>query len=114
MRFLTSRSSRPTFSTLFEVALARPGPSTAAELAPPADCPDDSDDWLQVDPVQLEDLMKERSTGGFNATPASANAEGSMDVDEETQGVQELDAIAKRVGGFVEGKGEVEGAIFDE
>lgn len=87
----------------------------ASELAPSR--PDDPDDWLAVDPAQLEDLMRERSTG--KAPPASSS--GAMDVDasaaersEEARGVAELEGLAKRVNAFVDAKGEMEGAIFDE
>jgi hypothetical protein len=102
-------STRPTFSTLFEAALSLPGPDSPSELAP--SLTDDPEDWLDVDPAELEALMQERSTGGG----------GGMDVDpddgqasEVQAGVKGLEALAKKVGAFVEGKGDLEGAVFDE
>jgi len=59
--------------------------------------------------------MRERSSGmpGFSAAAGSGEG-GEMDVDEEKRGVEELEDLAKKVAGFVGGKGEMEGALFDE
>jgi hypothetical protein len=108
---MCSSSTRPTFSTLFEAALSLPGPDTPSELAPSR--PDDAEDWLDVDPAELEALMQERSTGppgerGMDVDPDASEAS------EVQAGVKGLEALAKKVGAFVDGKGDLEGAVFDE
>ena len=49
---------------------------------------------------------------GFTA--AATGEDETMDVDEEKRGVEELEGLANKVAGFVDGKGEMDGALFDE
>lgn len=90
-----------------------PGPSSPSDLAPSAS--DDSEAWLDVNPADLETLMRERSAGMPGFADAAEGKTDEMDVDEENKrGVAELEDLAKKVAGFVDGKGEMEGALFDE
>ncbi|CED84976.1 MADS box transcription factor [Phaffia rhodozyma] len=112
-------SSRPTFATLFSSALLLPGPSDASELMPSE--PDDSENWLEVDPAQLDTLMQERSSGRAPGTEGEGHVREEGDVDmeflgdgSEAEGVKKLEELARKVGSFVDGQGQLEGAIFDD
>ena len=80
---------------------------------------EDSDDWLNVD-AQNFDNMLERTMG-----ISKNKAENAMEVDKPEGGETEEDRVAKgqasrlqelaqKVEDFVEGEGDVEGAKFDE
>lgn len=114
------RSQRPTFSTLFQAALAQNGPSVA-ELGPKQ--PDSDASWLQIDATSLDALMTERA--GTASSRTQAGGESGLDLslpddemDEDEVSAKEDDGglgkLAERVGKFVGGRGELEGAVFDE
>jgi hypothetical protein len=79
---------------------------------------EDSDEWLVVNERMLDNMLA-RSQPTLN-TQGGAD----MDVDEdpterleETQAMEQanqLRTLASKVGSFVEGKGDVEGATFEE
>ncbi len=68
---------------------------------------EDSDAWLDVSPDELDGIMQAAS-GGAPGVPQDGNAE----LGEEHAKV--LSDLAERVNGFVEGKGDLDGARFEE
>jgi hypothetical protein len=85
------------FAKRFEQALR-----TADPNPPPTATPDqeDPDTWLDIDPEGLEQMLKER--GGEGATTI-----------EDVQ-AEQLGGIADKFQKFVQGKGSLEGALFEE
>lgn len=75
-------------------------------LAAGPNAPEDSDEWLEVDPDEL-DAMLLRSAGGRQAT-----AGGPMQMTEEHG--KALQDLAAKVQDFVGGEGDMEGARFAE
>lgn len=76
---------------------------------------EDSDDWLNIDASDF-DAMLERTVGKSHTTNAEANT--AMDVDDEDRVAKEqaskLQDLAKKVQDFVDGQGDLEGALFNE
>lgn len=111
--------------------LTPPTASSAADLVSTG--LEDSDAWMQLDEQGLEDLLSSRGgggRGGFGGLGESDEDEEDEEDDEEG-GDEEMDGgkeetrkakkaalrleeMAKQVEGFVEGRGAVQGALFDE
>jgi hypothetical protein len=96
--------------------------ATVAKADDPAPSQDveDADDWLSVSAEDFDSVLKEKM--GLNDVP---NTSHEMDVDHPPHSANEEDGINKtqvaklrdlahKVDAFVSGKGDVEGAMFDE
>jgi hypothetical protein len=84
--------------------------------APQAD--EDTEEWLNVDAADFDDMLA-RTMGRPAADAATSGDANAMDVDAGGEGAADAQAkrlrdLAEKVGAFVEGKGTVEGATFDE
>jgi len=95
-----------------------------------------SEDWLNIDEAGLEDILRARTAGDvgntrFEEEGFSDDDEGEeMDEDEEggkmkskeekeeerkgRKAAKELERMAGKVEDFVQGRGTVQGAVFDE
>jgi hypothetical protein len=81
-----------------------------SQLSVPNTYTEDSEAWLEVSPDELDGLL---SRSG-DAKPAPASAEGQGEDAEAQAQAASLSELAKKVGQFVEGKGDLEGARFEE
>ncbi|KAF8845344.1 SGT1-domain-containing protein [Paxillus ammoniavirescens] len=108
-------ASRPSFAALFNTALSR-----APEVLPDSGATqaEDSDEWMNIDAADFENVLKSTMHG-----PGSNMEAQAMDVDpagggEEDRLAQEqtekLRGLAAKVERFVEGEGDVEGARFED
>jgi len=115
LSFLISDAIRPSFADEVNGALA----SASAQLHT-VDEGEDPDDWLEITQRDLE-----RSLNTYTNTevhnPAYANQDTSMEVDEEAEEEKaasgqaaRLKRLAEKVDAFVEGKGDLSGAMFEE
>jgi hypothetical protein len=118
----SSDASRPSFATLVQHAIT----CASDEALQTFTGTEDSDDWLNVDAADFDDMLaRTMGTTGKGTASRSAGVD-SMDVDSSNgamAGEEEEEASAKdqaarlrqlaeKVGKFVEGKGTVEGATF--
>ncbi|THH02483.1 hypothetical protein EW026_g363 [Hermanssonia centrifuga] len=110
-------TNRPSFASQADAAAVK------GNLASTRDLPEDSDEWLNVTAEDF-DAMLEKSTGKSQSKVEQSSDE-AMDVDtdgnieeEEEKVAREqasrLKDLAKKVEDFVEGKGDVEGAVFED
>ncbi|KIK71348.1 hypothetical protein GYMLUDRAFT_147777 [Collybiopsis luxurians FD-317 M1] len=94
-------SMRPSFAALVNSAISR-----SPDDLSPFDTDEDSDDWLNIDAENFEDLLQRDRSKRSDA----------MDVDrkpaESTTSTSQLRDLASRVEEFIEGEGDVEGARF--
>lgn len=82
---------------------------------------EDSDDWLNVDAQDFDDML-EKTMGTSRNTksgPSEAmnvdNPEGETEEDHAAKAqADRLQELAQKVESFVEGEGDVEGAKFEE
>jgi hypothetical protein len=102
-----SDASRPSFASQVDAAIAN-----AADLTPSQD-PEDPDDWLTVNAEDLDRTLQE----SMNHHAPRKNLD--MDSEDEERDathaqVAKLKDLANKVDEFVAGKGDIEGAMFDE
>ncbi|THH32332.1 hypothetical protein EUX98_g1866 [Antrodiella citrinella] len=114
--FLAARrdddATRPSFASEFNIALSHP--KDVAVVARE----EDSDSWLDIDATDF-DTMLETTMG-----PKTRQKKATMDVDEDVYATEEervtqqqtskLQEMAKKVEEFVEGKGDLDGARFQD
>ena len=82
---------------------------------------EDPEDWLNVDESQF-DAMLEKAAGqpipsSSKEDPAATDVDGNQDLDEDriaNEQAEKLKKMAKKVEEFLEGKGDVDGARFQE
>jgi hypothetical protein len=112
----TSDSSRQSFADMVNQAIAK-----APSPLPLSSQTEQSDDWLNVDPTDFDDMLAHTFKNSSPSTPPHH----AMDVDidqpspagedyvakKQTERLQEL---ATQVSQFVEGEGDLEGARFEE
>jgi hypothetical protein len=90
----------------------------ALRAQPPAELKDegeDPDDWLNVDPMDLDHTLKQYHQQ--KESPTHGSVDDVVDEDEDMAAHEQagrLKELAKRMEGFVEGEGAMEGALFDE
>lgn len=105
-------ASRPSFASQVNAAIADAG----GDLTPSQD-PDDPDDWLTVNAEDLDRVLQD------NISHNAPQTSHEMDVDPHSENeerdtthaqVTKLKNLAKKVDAFVAGKGDVEGAMFDD
>lgn len=80
---------------------------------------EDSDDWLNVDAQEFEEMLETT----YNKSKAKLSSDSNaMDVDGQesaedrlaSQQAKQLKDLASKVEDFIEGEGDVEGALFNE
>ncbi|KAG9104956.1 hypothetical protein FRC06_005023 [Ceratobasidium sp. 370] len=99
-------ATRPPFAAQVEAALhASPEP-----FVPPGNLDDDSTEWLDVDESTFDSMLEQRFNRKATTEQSDLDAENKL-AQEQASRLQEL---AKKVEGFVEGKGDLEGARFDD
>lgn len=109
-----SDMSRPSFAALFNAALSR-APETLSNTD--LEQTEDSDEWMNVDAKDFDEMLERTMRVGDSTVETHA-----MDMDggggEEDRVAKEqtdkLRDLAAKVEQFVEGKGDVEGARFEE
>ena len=85
----------------------------ASQLTAPETYIEDSEAWLEVSPDELDGLLS-RSGGPAPPLPLPPS-DGQAGEDAEARAQAEgLSVLAKKVGQFVEGEGDLEGARFEE
>jgi len=109
LSFLISDAIRPSFSDEVNAAL---GSASAQQMT--LDEGEDPDDWLEITQRDLEKSLN--AYMGFDSdNRAYITQDTSMEVDEEeTEQAARLKRFAEKVDGFVEGKGDLSGAMFEE
>lgn len=96
--------TRTSFADAVDAALKATMDLDVTQLAAPATYTEDSEAWLEVSPDELDGLLSRSGAprhGEGEDAEAQAQAEG-------------LSVLAKKVGQFVDGKGDLEGARFEE
>jgi len=112
--------SRLSFAVLVARALAQ-APAALSDTSQEAE---DSDDWLNIDAENFDALL-EKSAQVTKPTQGTSGDEAKMDVDQEPaadsvddrfseQQADRLHDLAQKVEQFVEGKGNLEGAQFED
>ncbi|KAF7306610.1 hypothetical protein MIND_00452400 [Mycena indigotica] len=103
--FREDDSSRPSFAVRVTEAISR----ATAPIPTTLQVDEDSDDWLNIDANDFENML-ERTMG--------TNSSNAMDVDPEDQLASDqasrLKNLANKVEAFVDGKGDLNGALFDD
>ncbi|KAI6153350.1 SGT1 protein-domain-containing protein [Pisolithus tinctorius] len=104
----TSESSRPSFTTQFNMALSR-----ASEVLPNDVGPEDSDEWMNVDASSLDAMLTQSVNDGEPdiVDIGSDGQENSRSIQEQSGRLRDL---ASKVEQFVEGEGDLEGARFED
>lgn len=92
------------------------------ELSEPLDRGEESDKWLNLNAEDFDQMLENSRTKGKSKARQDGNA---MDVDKEetsespedllaSEQAKKLKDLANKVENFIEGEGDIEGAIFDE
>lgn len=99
-----------------EASGAAPAPPPSADL----DSLEDSEDWLAMGEDQLDEILKSRgpTSSAFKGADAMEGVQstGNEALEDEIARAkaERLEGLAENVQRFVEGKGELEGALFEE
>ena len=109
-----SDTSRTSFASQVDAAVAK-----VTELPESLDQGEESDEWLNIDAENFDQMLENGLTKGKVKARQHANA---MDVDgDETaenslasEQAKRLKDLANKVEDFIEGEGDIEGAIFEE
>lgn len=91
-------------------------------LADHLDLEEDSDDWLNVDAEQFERMLEDAqrhpkakaADKDSNAMDVDTNSQVSEEDRVASQQAKQLKELASKVEGFIQGQGELEGALFEE
>jgi hypothetical protein len=114
-------------------AIAR-GPIAEDLLKPSQPPAEESDEWMNVDPSNFDEILERAISGGRQSRAFTSSQSGlkpktedAMDVDASTKDfdvdtedrmaneqASRLQGLAAKVGKFVKGQGTLEGAQFDE
>ena len=111
-----SDSSRQSFSSLVSTAISRVPDTLQDETGEE----EDSDDWMNVDADDVEDVLAQRMgiSKDVSVENAHTNAQLRDEGTAEDRGAHEqasrLRNLAQKVEEFVEGEGDMEGAMFKE
>ncbi len=114
---ISSDTSRPSFASQVDAAAAG-----VDELSEPLDRGEESDEWLNLNAEDFDQMLENSRTKGKSKARQDSNA---MDVDKEetaesaenllaSEQAKKLKDLANKVENFIEGEGDIEGAIFDE
>ena len=103
----SSDTSRPSFASRVNAAIARAGGDPVLPLA----LEEQSEDWLDAVPENIQ-----RSTTEVRVNVNAA--EDQMDIDDDEKMAQDqatrMKSLAEKIEKFVEGQGTLEGATFEE
>ena len=116
----SSNANRPSFAFLVNSAISQaqiqrgnegPSPLLGGE--------EDPDEWLLVDESMVDNMLTraQMTAGASGEASMDIESEGSMEALEAKQAAEHADHfrnLAEKVGKFVEGHGNIEGATFDE
>lgn len=111
-----SDATRPSFASLVTAAISQ----APADGLASTDVYEDSDEWLSVDARDFENMLE--TTMGSSSKQQQQQNIMEVDGDEEqsaedrvaSEQASRLKNLATKVEAFVEGKGDLEGATFDE
>ena len=70
---------------------------------------EDSEDWLNMDPQGLEEILKERQAG--NSADRDPNAEEQEEAERQAA---KLTGLADKFESFLNAEGSMDGALLDE
>ncbi|KAG1755004.1 SGT1 protein-domain-containing protein [Suillus paluster] len=103
-------ATRPSFATLFNSASS----SAPEYLTEMPDEPEDSDDWMNVDAANFDDMLERtRSQPQSQAMDVDSAGDSAEEMVAKEQATK-LHDLAAKVQKFVEGEGYVEGARFED
>jgi hypothetical protein len=112
-----SDTSRPSFASHVDAAA-----TILKDLSEPLDRGEESDEWLNLDAENFDQILEDSRTKGKSKDRQDGNAM-EVDVEETAESAEDrlaseqakrLKDLANKVENFIEGEGDVEGAIFDE
>jgi hypothetical protein len=76
---------------------------------------EDSDNWLHVEPMELErSLNRYGRTDGQEMDVGDTKEDGTTEDQLASEQARRLKTLADKMEGFVEGEGVMEGAVFEE
>jgi hypothetical protein len=109
--------SRPSFASQVDAAVVN-----TRELSEPLDRGEDSEEWLNIDAEHFDQMLENALTKGKSKARQDANAmevnrEETAEPAEETlasEQAKKLKDLANKVENFLEGEGDIEGAMFEE
>ncbi|TFY65920.1 hypothetical protein EVG20_g5167 [Dentipellis fragilis] len=112
-------ATRQTFASLVNAAILQAPPDATQSSS----APEDSDEWLNIDAQDFDSVLEKKMGTSKNAAPV-ATQDTAMDVDGVAttsaddqvakDQAERLKSLAKKVGNFLEGKGDIEGARFED
>ena len=107
---------RTSFAQAVDDALAQTSSLNTDELAASSESQDDSEAWLEVSPDELDGMLSQAEAGQEARPPVVEHVEGRQGGEEAeaTEQAKVLTDLAKKVNQFVEAKGGMTGATFDE
>ncbi|KAJ9096360.1 hypothetical protein QFC21_005181 [Naganishia friedmannii] len=108
--------SRISFAESVDSALKSTMTLDISKLAPTETYQEDSESWLEISPDELDGLLSRSGQAEVKPTAAdrdSAKDEAGKDDDADPQ-AKTLSDLAKKVGAFVEGQGDMDGARFED
>ena len=106
-----SSAQRPSFASQVDAAVVAAANIPRSTYEVNELTREDSEDWLTVDPDELDGMMM-RASGRDRAERPAEGSVKAMDLDDTH--AQALSDLAAKVGKFVEGEGDIEGARFNE
>ncbi|EJD55386.1 SGT1-domain-containing protein [Auricularia subglabra TFB-10046 SS5] len=114
-------ATRPSFAAQVNGALASVDPTRYAAATAP-DAREDADSWLNVDETELDAIIGERASGTETAKRQDSDVmhvDSDPTAEEQTHPSVEktadrLQRLARKVEKFVDSKGDVQGALFED
>ncbi|KAG8689182.1 hypothetical protein FRC11_003914 [Ceratobasidium sp. 423] len=107
-KYVEFRSNTDTSRSSFAAQVGEAVKSSSESPLSPLD-EEDSIEWLQIDESAFDSMLKQK----FNRKDAGQPGEYGEDLYAQEQATK-LQELAKKVEGFVEGKGDLEGARFED
>ena len=104
---------RTSFAQAVDDALAESSTTHVKDLSTSDDFQEDSEAWLEVSPDELDGMLSQAEAGQEAQVPRSAAGLDGEDAEANEQ-AKVLGDLAKKVNSFVEAKGGMTGATFDE
>ncbi|KAJ9104213.1 hypothetical protein QFC19_004030 [Naganishia cerealis] len=106
--------SRTSFAEAVDSALKATMSLDISELTPPETYTEDSESWLEISPDELDGLLSRSAGAEAKAADAGRDEAKVEDGDDADAQAKTLSDLAKKVGQFVEGKGDLDGARFED
>lgn len=109
-RLPRSDATRPSFASETNAAI-----SSAHDGAFISTRGEDSEGWLDIDAADFDSMLEDSFGPSSRPSDMDVDSNGASDEERATeQQTAKLQEMAKKVEEFVEGKGDVEGAMFEE